>query len=56
MIITFDKERSHFGDYNYFIHDKDEDIYKVRSIRNCCLDFISNLIDLWREEAVEKLL
>lgn len=45
MIIEGDKERMHCGDSSYFIHEKDEDFYKVRSIRNLCLDLISSLIE-----------
>jgi hypothetical protein len=47
MIIPYNRERYHHGDYNYFIHDKDEDIYKLRAIRNSCLDLISSLIEVY---------
>lgn len=56
MIIPYDKERQHIGDYNYFIHDKGEDIYKARAIRNSCLDLISGLIEVFGDLAVESML
>jgi hypothetical protein len=56
MIIPANRERYHQGDYNYFIHEKDEDIYKERSIRNSCLDLISSLIEVFGDTAVESLL
>jgi len=48
--------RHHLGDFNYFIHDKDEDVYKTRSTRNCCLDLISSLIEVFGDLAVESIL
>ena len=56
MIITRDRERHHLGDISHFIHDKDEDIYKMRSIRNCCLDLVSSLIEVFGDLAVESIL
>jgi hypothetical protein len=44
------------GDYNHFIHDKDEDVYKLRNIRNSCLDLISGLIEVFGDLAVESIL
>lgn len=52
MILTYDKERMHIGDYSHFIHDKDEDIYKSRTIRNSCLDLISGLIEVFGDLAI----
>ena len=56
MIIQHFKENYHKGDYNHFIHEKDEDIYKMRSIRNSCLDLISGLIEVFGDTAVESIL
>jgi hypothetical protein len=56
MIVPRNKERQHVGDYNFFIHEKDEDIYKVRTIRNSCLDLISGLIEVFGDLAVESIL
>jgi hypothetical protein len=56
MILPREKERYHVGDYNHFIHDKDEDIYKLRNIRNSCLDLISGLIEVFGDLAVESIL
>lgn len=56
MIILRKYERQHIGDYNHFIHEKDEDIYKVRTIRNSCLDLISGLIEVFGDLAVESIL
>jgi hypothetical protein len=56
MIIPLKLERQHLADFSYFIHDKDEDIYKARTIRNCCLDMISSLIEVFGDLAVESIL
>lgn len=56
MIITTEKERQLIGDYNYFIHDKGEDIYKSRAIRNSCLDLISGLVEIFGDLAVQSIL
>lgn len=56
MIIPRKHERYHLGDFNYFIHEKDEDVYKVRSIRNCCLELVSSLIEVFGDLAVESIL
>ena len=56
MIIPANREKYHYGDYNYFIHEKDEDIYKQRSIRNSCLDLISSLIEVFGDDAVQTVL
>jgi len=56
MIIPYLKERHHFGDYQHFIHEKDEDFYKQRSIRNSCLDLLSSLIEVFGDVAVESIL
>lgn len=56
MILQRNKERYHVGDYNHFIHDKDEDVYKMRNIRNSCLDLISGLIEVFGDLAVESIL
>lgn len=56
MIIPHSKERYHVGDYHHFIHEKDEDFYKQRSIRNSCLDLVSSLIEVFGDLAVESIL
>ena len=56
MIIPRSKERQHLGDFNHFIHEKDEDFYKMRSIRNCSLDLISSLIEVFGDIAVSSVL
>ena len=56
MILPYAHHRHHLGDFNHFIHDKDEDVYKFRSIRNCCLDLVSSLIEVFGDLAVESIL
>eukprot|EP00347_Sterkiella_histriomuscorum_P024270 403331713 len=56
MIIQHSQERQHVGDNQHFIHEKDEDFYKQRTIRNSCLDLISSLIDVFGDLAVESIL
>ena len=47
----------HFqGDSSYFVHEKDDDFYKVRTIRNCCLDLLSCLIEAFGDLAVSSIL
>ena len=55
MIIPHAKERQYVGDFNHFIHEKDEYVYKVRSIRNGCLDLLSSLIEVFGDLAVESI-
>lgn len=52
MIIPREKERHYYGDFNHFIHEKDEDIYKVRSIRNSCLELVSSLVEVFGDLAI----
>jgi hypothetical protein len=56
MILPNNRERYHYGDYNHFVHDKTEDVYKQRTIRNSCLDLISSLIEVFGDEAVQSIL
>lgn len=56
MIIPRAKERHHYGDYNHFIHDREEDVYNARNIRNSCLDLVSGLIEVFGDLAVESIL
>ena len=56
MILQHRKERHHVGDYHHFIHEKDEDFYKQRSIRNSCSDLISSLIEVFGDLAVQSIL
>ena len=56
MILPHARERFHLGDLNHFIHEKDEDIYRFRSVRNSCLDLISSLIEVFGDLAVESIL
>jgi hypothetical protein len=56
MILPYNRERYHYGDYNHFVHDKTEDVYKQRTIRNSCLDLISSLIEVFGDEAVQSIL
>lgn len=56
MIIQYRKERYHFGDFHHFIHEKDEDFYKQRSIRNSCTDLLSSLIEVFGDLAVQSML
>jgi hypothetical protein len=56
MIVPANQERHHYADHNYFIHEKDEDLYKHKSIRNSCLDLISSLIEVFGDQAVESIL
>ena len=56
MILSADIENAHLVDYSHFIHEKDEDIYKMRTIRNSCLDLLSILVEVFGDQAVASLL
>jgi hypothetical protein len=56
MIVPHKQERIHHCDYNHFIQQKDEDMYKQRSIRNSSLELISSLIEVFGDAAVEAVL
>jgi hypothetical protein len=38
------------------VHEKDDDFYKLRSIRNCCLDLLSSLIEAFGDLTTSSLL
>lgn len=57
MVLPANRERYHEADYNYFIHEKDEDVYRQRgSIRNSCLDLVSSLIEVFGDATIESIL
>lgn len=56
MILTTDIEEAHKIDKNLFIYGKDEDIYKMRNIRNSCLDLMSKLIEDFQDDAIGALI
>jgi hypothetical protein len=41
MILPAYNGRIHIADSNHFIYDKDEAIFKVRTVRNSCVDLVS---------------
>lgn len=45
MICTKDLENQFNVDHNLFIYQKEDDVYKSRTIRNCCVDLVSKLIE-----------
>jgi hypothetical protein len=55
MILTNGQEKQFLNDPNTFISD-DEDEASLRSLRNSCLDFQSQLIDNFDDCAIEALL
>ena len=56
MILTTDIESQHKIDKNLFIYSKDEDVFKVRSIRNSCVDLTSKLIEDFQDDAIGALI
>ena len=56
MVLQASHSCHHLGDMGYFVHEKDDDFYKVRYIRNCCLDLLSSLIEAFGDLAVSSIL
>ena len=56
MIIAHSKEKAHLFDSCHFIHEKDEDVFKLRSIRNSCTDLVSSLIEVFGDDCVRAVL
>ena len=56
MIVAYSKEKAHLADSCHFIHEKDEDVFKFRTIRNSCNDLVSSLIEVFGDICVESML
>jgi len=55
MVLTRDIQDEHTKDKCLFIYSKDEDLFKHRTVRNCCVDLISKLIEDFQDTSVEAL-
>ena len=56
MIVLMKDQREHLADENYFLHDKTQSIYKMRNIKNQCVDLFSSLIEVFGDLAVNSTL
>jgi 2-hydroxy-3-keto-5-methylthiopentenyl-1-phosphate phosphatase len=56
MILEKKDHRIHYADDNYFLHDKTQSIFKMRTIKNQCSDLVSSLIEVFGDQAVHSTL
>lgn len=56
MIIEHQDQNEHLLDQNYFLYDKTQSVFKVRNIKNQCVDLFSSLIEIFGDEAVINIL
>ena len=56
MIVLMKDQREHLADENYFLLDKTQSIYKMRNIKNQCVDLFSSLIEVFGDLAVNSTL
>ena len=47
MLVEWRDEREYLCDSNLFLHDKSQSVYKVRRIKNQCVDLFSTLIEIY---------
>jgi hypothetical protein len=43
-------------DENYFLYDKTQSVYKMRNIKNQCVDLFSSLIEIFGDQAISSIL
>jgi len=56
MIVEHYKQKEYLWDENYFLHDKTQSIYKMRTIKNQCIDLFSSLIEIFRDQVIHSLM
>ena len=56
MILEYKDQRVHYADENYFLHDKTQSVYKMRNIKNQCVELFSSLIEVFGDQAVRSTL
>ena len=56
MFIEHQDQNEHILDQNYFLYDKTQSVFKVRNIKNQCVDLFSSLIEIFGDEAVINIL
>ena len=56
MVLERTDERQYLADYHYFLHDKTQSVFKLKNIRNQCIDLFSSLIEIFGDLAIESIL
>lgn len=56
MIVELDDELEYLYDHNIFLHDRTESVFKLRTIKNQCVDLFSSLIECFGDLAVQSIL
>ena len=56
MLVESCEELGYLFDTNFFLHDKTHSSFKVRTIRNQCIELFSSLIEIFGDNAVESIL
>lgn len=56
MLIESRDEQEYLCDSNLFLHDKSQSVYKVRRIKNQCVDLFSSLIEIFGDQAISSIL
>lgn len=56
MIVELADEREYLYDTNIFLHDRTESVFKLRNIKNQCVDLFSSLIECFGDLAVQSIL
>ena len=56
MIVELADEKEYLYDANIFLHDRTESVFKLRNIKNQCVDLFSSLIECFGDLAVQSIL
>ena len=56
MIVEKVNENEYKRDANIFLHDRTESVFKLRNIKNQCVDLFSSLIECFGDLAVQSIL
>lgn len=56
MIIEHSDLTDFISDQHYFLHDKTQSVYKMRNIKNQCVELFSSLIEIFGDDAVTCIL
>ena len=56
MIVELADECEYIHDTNIFLHDRTESVFKLRNIKNQCVDLFSSLIECFGDLAVQSIL
>ena len=56
MVLERSDQRQYLADDHYFLHDKTQSVFKLRNIRNQCVDLFSSLIEIFGDLAIGSIL